>query len=262
MADGPGGCAGPLRTWRALSDIRSARIVGCPADQGSVPRCCPGPSWMSKPRSRRSGRSVTMYAIAARPRSAYTLRFDGVDLASTRVPAAALAGALTALAPDLRAALEETVRRRPPGLPGPAAAGRVRPSIGAGATVTERTSPWAGRACTCRGARSPGPVLGADERGPRPGRRGRRRSRWPRRRRKTVCPARRCSPRARCSDRRGRRRGGAQAIAMLGYGTADCAAGTLSPARATSTWRRPSGCCSARSARRRGRPDEITIIAD
>ena len=41
----------------------------------------------------------------------YTLRFDGVDLASTRVPAAALAGALDTLAPDLRAALEETIRR-------------------------------------------------------------------------------------------------------------------------------------------------------
>ena len=41
----------------------------------------------------------------------YTLRFDGVDLASTRVPAAALAAALEALDPDLRAALEETIRR-------------------------------------------------------------------------------------------------------------------------------------------------------
>ena len=35
----------------------------------------------------------------------YTLRFDGVDLATTRVPAAALAGALTALDLDLRAGL-------------------------------------------------------------------------------------------------------------------------------------------------------------
>ena len=67
----------------------------------------------------------------------YTLRFDGVDLATTRVPAAALAGALAALAPDLRAALEETVRRlrlvcraqRP---------ADVVTSVGAGATVTER----------------------------------------------------------------------------------------------------------------------------
>ncbi|HEX9359449.1 MAG TPA: histidinol dehydrogenase, partial [Streptosporangiaceae bacterium] len=41
----------------------------------------------------------------------YTLRFDGVDLASTRVPAAALAAALAALDPGLRAALEETIRR-------------------------------------------------------------------------------------------------------------------------------------------------------
>ena len=34
-----------------------------------------------------------------------------MDLASTRVPASALAAALGALAPDLRAALEETIRR-------------------------------------------------------------------------------------------------------------------------------------------------------
>ena len=40
----------------------------------------------------------------------YTLRFDGIDLASTRVPAAALATALEALDPGLRAALEETIR--------------------------------------------------------------------------------------------------------------------------------------------------------
>ncbi len=67
----------------------------------------------------------------------YTLRFDGVELASTRVPAAALSGALDTLAPDLRAALEETIRRlrlvcraqRP---------ADVVTSVGPGATVTER----------------------------------------------------------------------------------------------------------------------------
>ena len=36
----------------------------------------------------------------------YTLRFDGVDLASTRVPAAALAAALEAVDPGLRAAVD------------------------------------------------------------------------------------------------------------------------------------------------------------
>jgi histidinol dehydrogenase len=41
----------------------------------------------------------------------YTARFDGVDLATTRVPAAALAAALAALDPHVRAALEEAVRR-------------------------------------------------------------------------------------------------------------------------------------------------------
>ncbi len=42
---------------------------------------------------------------------AYTLRFDGVDLPSTRVPQEALDAALAALDPDVRAALEEAARR-------------------------------------------------------------------------------------------------------------------------------------------------------
>src|ERR1035438_4464155 len=67
----------------------------------------------------------------------YTLRFDGVDLPGTRVPAAALAGALETLDPGLRAALEETVRRLRlvcrAQLPGD-----VVTSLGPGATVTER----------------------------------------------------------------------------------------------------------------------------
>jgi histidinol dehydrogenase len=41
----------------------------------------------------------------------YTLRFDGVDLASTLVPPDALDAALAALDPQVRAALEEAVRR-------------------------------------------------------------------------------------------------------------------------------------------------------
>ena len=41
----------------------------------------------------------------------YTARFDGVDLATTRVPRQALEAALAGLAPDVRAALEEAARR-------------------------------------------------------------------------------------------------------------------------------------------------------
>jgi histidinol dehydrogenase len=41
----------------------------------------------------------------------YTARFDGVDLATTRVPADALDAALAGLDPEVRAALEEAVRR-------------------------------------------------------------------------------------------------------------------------------------------------------
>jgi histidinol dehydrogenase len=41
----------------------------------------------------------------------YTAKFDGVDLPTSRVPAHALADALAQLAPEVRAALEETIRR-------------------------------------------------------------------------------------------------------------------------------------------------------
>jgi histidinol dehydrogenase len=41
----------------------------------------------------------------------HTIRFDGVDLATTRVPAPALADALAALDPQVRAALAEAIRR-------------------------------------------------------------------------------------------------------------------------------------------------------
>jgi histidinol dehydrogenase len=70
----------------------------------------------------------------------YTARFDGVDLPTTRVPARALAEALQALAPDLRAALEETIRRvrlvheaqRPPD---------TTTAVAPGSFVTERYVP-------------------------------------------------------------------------------------------------------------------------
>jgi histidinol dehydrogenase len=66
-----------------------------------------------------------------------TRRFDGVDLATTRVPRQALADALAGLAPDVRAALQEAARRarvvheaqRPPD---------VVTKVADGATVTER----------------------------------------------------------------------------------------------------------------------------
>lgn len=69
-----------------------------------------------------------------------TARFDGVDVAQTRVPAEALAEALAELDPELRAALEESARRarvvheaqrRPD----------VSVAVADGATVTERWLP-------------------------------------------------------------------------------------------------------------------------
>jgi len=70
----------------------------------------------------------------------YTARFDGVDLPTSRVPAWALADALAGLDPRLRAALEEMARRvrlvHEPQRP----AGHVT-TIGDGAQVTERYVP-------------------------------------------------------------------------------------------------------------------------
>ena len=71
-----------------------------------------------------------------------TLRFDGVEPAELRVPADALAGALSALDPDVRAALEEAVRRART-----VATAQLRADVVVqvvdGATVTERWVPVA-----------------------------------------------------------------------------------------------------------------------
>jgi histidinol dehydrogenase len=70
----------------------------------------------------------------------HTARFDGVDLPTTRVPAGALPAALVTLDPAVRAALEEAIRRvrlvHEAQLPTGHAV-----TVGAGATVTERYVP-------------------------------------------------------------------------------------------------------------------------
>jgi len=70
----------------------------------------------------------------------HTARFDGVDLPTSRVPAQALAGALASLAPELRAALEEMIRRVRPVHEAQRPADHVT-AIGDGAQVTERYVP-------------------------------------------------------------------------------------------------------------------------
>jgi histidinol-phosphate aminotransferase len=67
----------------------------------------------------------------------YTARFDGVDLPTSRVPAQALADAIAALSPELRAALEEMIRRVRPVHEAQRPADHVT-AIGDGAQVTER----------------------------------------------------------------------------------------------------------------------------
>ena len=70
----------------------------------------------------------------------YTAKFDGVDLASTRVPPEALSAALAALSPDVRAALQEAARRarlvHEAQLPA-----ETWTAVAAGSTVTERYVP-------------------------------------------------------------------------------------------------------------------------
>jgi histidinol dehydrogenase len=69
-----------------------------------------------------------------------TLRFDGVDLATTKVGAAALADALAALDPAVRAALEEAIRRVRLVHQAQRPAGHTT-VVAPGATVTERYVP-------------------------------------------------------------------------------------------------------------------------
>jgi len=159
-------------------------------------------------------------AVAVRE---YTARFDGVDLASTRVPASAMADALGSLAADLRAALEEAIRRlrlvHQAQLPA-----NIVTNVSDGATVTERYVP-VGRA----GVYVPGGLVT-----------------YPSSVLMNVIPAQVAGvPQiAVASPPRGdglpspavlaacallgieevHAAGGAQAIAMFGYGTADCAA--------------------------------------
>jgi histidinol dehydrogenase len=80
-------------------------------------------------------------AVAVRE---YTARFDGVDLGTTRVPRHALEAALAGLGPEVRAALEEAVRRtrRVHGAQIPA---EIVTQVTGGLTVTGRFVP-AGRA--------------------------------------------------------------------------------------------------------------------
>jgi histidinol dehydrogenase len=70
----------------------------------------------------------------------YTARFDGVDLAATRVPAQALAGALAALDPEVRDALAEAIRRARLVHEAQRPADHVT-TVAPGATVTERYVP-------------------------------------------------------------------------------------------------------------------------
>jgi histidinol dehydrogenase len=153
-----------------------------------------------------------------------TRRFDGVDLPSTRVPAQALAGALAELSPAVRAALEEAARRARLVHEAQLPADPVT-RVADGATVTERYVP-VGRA----GVYVPGGlvaypssvvmnVIPAQVAGvaeitvaspPRPEGGG-----LPHPAVLAAC--------ALLGVAEVHAAGGAQAIAMLGYGTADCA---------------------------------------
>ena len=75
-------------------------------------------------------------------------RFDGVRPASLRVPADVLAAALAALDPQVRAALEESIRRARIVHERPAARRRRPSSVVAGGDVENAGSPSTGSAST------------------------------------------------------------------------------------------------------------------
>jgi histidinol dehydrogenase len=153
-----------------------------------------------------------------------TRRFDGVDLASTRVPERALAEALDRLDPRVRAALEEAARRARLVHEAQHPADSVT-VLGDGATVTERYVPVARAGVYVPGGLVAYPssvvmnVIPAQVAGvtqialaspPRPESGG-----LPHPAVLAAC--------ALLGVTEVHAAGGAQAIAMLGYGTADCA---------------------------------------
>jgi histidinol dehydrogenase len=154
---------------------------------------------------------------------AHTKRLDGVDLASTRVPARALAASLAALNPAVRAALAEAARRarlvHRAQLPREATV-----TVAAGSRVTERYVPVSRAGVYVPGGLVaypssvlmnviPAQVAGVDEIAvaspPRAGADG-----LPHPAVLAAC--------ALLGISEVHAAGGAQAIAMLGYGTADC----------------------------------------
>jgi histidinol dehydrogenase len=153
-----------------------------------------------------------------------TRRFDGVDLASTRVPQRALADALAELSPDVRAALQEAARRARLVHEAQLPADPVT-AVAEGATVTERYVPVDRAGVYVPGGLVaypssvvmnviPAQVAGVAEIAvaspPRPDRGG-----LPHPAVLAAC--------ALLGVSEVHAAGGAQAIAMLGYGTADCA---------------------------------------
>jgi histidinol dehydrogenase len=153
-----------------------------------------------------------------------TRRFDGVDVASTRVPRRALDEALEGLDPRVRAALQEAARRARLVHEAQRPADSVT-ALGDGATVTERYVPVARAGVYVPGGLVaypssvvmnviPAQVAGVAEIAlaspPRPERGG-----LPHPAVLAAC--------ALLGVTEVHAAGGAQAIAMLGYGTADCA---------------------------------------
>ncbi len=155
----------------------------------------------------------------------YTARFDGVDQATTRVPAEAMAHALAALDPGVRAALEEATRRVRAVHEAQRPADHVT-TVSAGARVTERYVPVGRAGVYVPGGLVPLPssvlmnVIPAQVAGvrqiavaspPRPEHGG------------GQAPAILAAC-ALLGIEEVHAVGGAQAIAMFAYGTADCAA--------------------------------------
>ena len=173
----------------------------------------------------------------------------------------------SALDPAVRAALEDAIERA-----------RLVHEDQRRTDTTTRSSPAArSPSAGCRSRRvglyvpgglAPLPVQRGDERRPGPGRRRRLdRGRQPAAAGRTAaCPTRRSSPPARCSaSTRCTRSAAPRRSRCSRYGAREACASrsTWSPARATSTSPRPSGCCAASvGIDAEAGPTEIAILAD
>ena len=237
----------------STGSIHRIRRIDLRGADGAVDhrRPCPGPGSTSRPRRTRCSRSWRPSAPAGSRRSwSSPARFDGAERDDIRVPVESLGRALDELDPDVRAGLEESIRR----LRATCEAELehdVRTEMAPGAVVTHRKVPVDRVGLYVPGGLAPlvssvvmnvvpAQVAGVgSDRAGQPAAEERRR---PARSRRSS-PRARCSASTRCTPSAAPRRSRCSPTEPV-----RARGSTWSPAPATSTSPRPSGCCVASSA--------------